>query len=826
MRIVIKKIIQYITYFFSGVIFSLLFNFTSLVKLLNLNSYHLLLILVLIAFITFLYKSYYFTDSESHKEVLKIYRIFINLMVASIFFLLGNEAIINEQEVVFDIFIDSIGIGIILLFTLILYFLPTKKNRNNDIPRIYKSREPLLNILNEYLEIMDSFSIIGDWGIGKTVLIKNFFYNSDYSFKNEYELIYIDSSIYSNNKNIIEKLQNEIDVLLEKYNIMKNKNTFTEEIFLEINTFIKNLYRLIFPLKSAYEIRESLEVKTKFINKKVVLCLDNLERIGDRSQIIKLFAIISELLPKNIKIMYVYDEKEMINIFDKDPKKFVNYMSKYTFNKIEVKDVKIKEILDFHNNLDIQNTIKEMHDKISNANLITNSIKLLKDEIPYQYYDGIDDFLENIRKDFKKLQNSILEKLNNPRYIENLISYLKTENQNINIKNLKYKCEYKLVRDFFQSMTLESMKVISDFSILDFKTFELALLGKKENISDRKLSFEQIEKLFFAFLFKVDLNGKSYKYIAEQNIYFEKFFYSYKNKENTTFYKDIEDLEKDRNKNFIKILELRHILEPKEFCKNVEENLIITEDTNYIISTDDELRRLILLQGLDEISHLILPYVVIDKNGQYKDGSVKLECKGYLDILIKRYVFDSRYILNLLQLNLPLENLRKYFEKPIGDFFTILTKQFKIEEENWLEQLLEQLSLILEDNKEIIKELNNYENTKKSIDTLERIGNLKTRIKELSSKKEKIDISDKIFSLRNKYQILNNIKIEENNFIINHNQYFDEIIINSKNIDDYINYLKSKLETNQDKENIEFLLIELIKFKNILGKENENFYIN
>lgn len=824
MRIVIRKIIQYITYFFSGIIFSLLFNFTPLVKLLNLNIYHLLLILVLIAFITFLYKSYYFTDSESHKEVLKIYRIFINLMFASIFFLLGNKTIISEQEVVFDIFIDSIGIGIILLLALILYFLPTKKNRNNDIPRIYKSRESLLNILNEYLETMDSFSIIGDWGIGKTVLIKNFFYNSKYSFKNEYELIYIDSSIYSNNKNIIEKLQNEIDVLLEKYNIMKNKNTFTEEIFLETNTFIKNLYRLIFPLKSAYEIRESLEVKTKFINKKVVLCLDNLERIGECSQIIKLFAIISELLPKNIKTMYVYDEKEMINIFDKESKDFVDYMSKYTFNKIEVKDVKIKEILDFHNNLDIQNTIKEMHDKISNANLITKSVKLLKDKIPYQYYDGIDDFLENIRKDFKKLQNSILEKLNNPRYIENLISYLKTENQNINIKNLKYKCEYKLVRDFFQSMTLESMKVISYFSILDFKTFELALLGKKENISDKKLSFEQIEKLFFVFLFKVDLNGKSYKYIAEQNIYFEKFFYFYKNKENTSFHKDIEDLEKDRNKNFIKILELRHILEPKEFCKNVEENLIITEDTNYIISTDDELRRLILLEGLDEISHLILPYVVIDKNGQYKNGSVKLECKDYLDILIKKYIFDSRYILNLLQLNLPLENLRKYFEKPIGDFFTILTEYFKLKEENWLERLLEQLSLILEDNKEIIKELNNYENTKRSIDTLERIGNLKTRIKELSSKKEKIDISDKIFSLRNKYQILNNIEIEENNFIIN--QYLDEIRINSKNIDDYINYLKSKLETSQDKENIEFLLIELIKFKNILGKENENFYIN
>lgn len=412
MRIVIKKIIQYITYFFSGIIFSLLFNFTPLVKLLNLNIYHLLLILVLIAFITFLYKSYYFTDSESHKEVLKIYRIFINLMFASIFFLLGNKTIISEQEVVFDIFIDSIGIGIILLLALILYFLPTKKNRNNDIPRIYKSRESLLNILNEYLETMDSFSIIGDWGIGKTVLIKNFFYNSDYSFKNEYELIYIDSSIYSNNKNIIEKLQNEIDLLLEKYNIMKNKNTFTEEIFLETNTFIKNLYRLIFPLKSAYEIRESLEVKTKFINKKVVLCLDNLERIRECSQIIKLFAIISELLPKNIKIIYVYDEKEMINIFDKELKDFVDYMSKYTFNKIEVKDVKIKEILDFHNNLNIQNTIKEMHDKISNANLITKSIELLKDEIPYQYFDeirinskNIDDYINYLKSKLETNQD-------------------------------------------------------------------------------------------------------------------------------------------------------------------------------------------------------------------------------------------------------------------------------------------------------------------------------------------------------------------------------------------------------------------------------------
>ena len=73
-------------------------------------------------------------------------------------------------------------------------------------------------------------------------LIKNFFYRN----QEEYELILIDSSIYSSNEKIVATLENEIITLLKKYNIfIKNKN-IEEEIFIQSNNFISTIYNFFF----------------------------------------------------------------------------------------------------------------------------------------------------------------------------------------------------------------------------------------------------------------------------------------------------------------------------------------------------------------------------------------------------------------------------------------------------------------------------------------------------------------------------------------------------------------------------------------------------
>ncbi|MCJ8343213.1 MAG: hypothetical protein MJH09_10280, partial [Cetobacterium sp.] len=370
MNIIIKKLIQYLGYFFGGIIFTIVFD----PKILqNLNFSHSILFLGLISLIVFLYSSFYFKGTESDVEIFKIHRVSGNLIGIFTFFLLGSKLVKNKsflessfyKDISSNLFLSYLIVIITIFFLLTLDFLSFNKQNKKNKSDLYESRRSLLKILHEYLQTIDRFSIIGDWGIGKTILIENFFYNSDYS-KN-YELIYIDSSIYSSNENIIIKLENEIDNILEKYQIVKNKNSFTGDLFLETNTFLKSLYKLIFPQKSSYEIKQSLEKKFTTIEenykKKIVLCLDNLERNNNSFKIIKLFSILSEILPENIKIIYIYDEIEMKKIFKFYRGGFINYISKYTFNKIEVRDIEIEEILESHRG-EISNILNKISKKI------------------------------------------------------------------------------------------------------------------------------------------------------------------------------------------------------------------------------------------------------------------------------------------------------------------------------------------------------------------------------------------------------------------------------------------------------------------------------
>ena len=193
---------------------------------------------------------------------------------------------------------------------------------------------------------MEAFSIIGDWGIGKSVLVKNFFYKN----KKEYELIFIDSSIYSSNEKMVAVLEDEIIKLLKKYNIFIRNKNIEEEIFIQSNNMIEKIYNFFYQKTTVNEYRKEIKEKIDFIinkseeingfNKIVVICLDNLERLGSKERIKNLFAIVNELFPENIKKIYIYDEKEMERLFnlnnnfernDKKSNEFINYIEKIYF---------------------------------------------------------------------------------------------------------------------------------------------------------------------------------------------------------------------------------------------------------------------------------------------------------------------------------------------------------------------------------------------------------------------------------------------------------------------------------------------------------------
>lgn len=106
------------------------------------------------------------------------------------------------------------------------YKLEAEEDENRK--KLYKSRKELLGRLETYLSNMDAVAITGAWGIGKTVFLKEFFYrdeNGDNAEK-KYEKIYVDVSVFTENKRIIEKIERDLNNIFEKHGILKIKIIF------------------------------------------------------------------------------------------------------------------------------------------------------------------------------------------------------------------------------------------------------------------------------------------------------------------------------------------------------------------------------------------------------------------------------------------------------------------------------------------------------------------------------------------------------------------------------------------------------------------------
>lgn len=469
-----------------------------------------------------------FYISINFKETLLI----LGISIVSLLIILRKECIkrkMIKSLLFFELYFFSFSFGttsnkelffvIFILFLMFFLFFNSFENlfkeSKKEVETLYKSREKFLSIIDFYLSNMKAFSIIGNWGIGKTKLIENFFYG-DYKDDKEkyyfekYEFIYIDTSIYSENKKIIEVLEKEIKVLLKKYKFLSMDIKFVKEIFLEENMFAKIISKIFFCDIFLENSKKELEEKIKTISKekKIVICLDNIERSNDKNRIVELFAILDEILPQEIKRIYVYDEKQMIKIFEKDNEDFVDYISKYVFNKIRVDGIKLEEVLPDRENL--VREIKKIKDKVSNGrNLIEKSITK-----EFESYSNGEEIIKTLKEKVEQYFKEILEKLNSPRYLVNLKEYLGVDEE-----RLEYKVEYKIIRDFFSNLELEdildeSIGICNIFNLLEYEEKDGA--NNKYFLRDIPLRDVDIEKLVQKYIFELN---KKIENIGEINNY-------------------------------------------------------------------------------------------------------------------------------------------------------------------------------------------------------------------------------------------------------------------------------------------------------------------
>lgn len=756
--------------------------------------------------------------SEINKTFFKI--LYVELLIFSFttgtylpdILVLGN---INEY---LDLLLLLILMSLIIerLFSIEEYYKP-EEDENRE--KLYKSREDLLGRLQTYLFNMNAIAITGAWGIGKTVFLNDFFYRDENAEK-RYEKIYIDVSVFTENKRIIEKIERELNDIFEKHGILKIKDKLLNG--LEENNFwcksILSFFKLEVEDKSKNLENKIKELETK--NKSIVLCLDNFERISDKNRIISLLAIIDERIPEGIKRIYLYDEEYMEELFfeKKDLKGFKEYFNKYIEHSFNIKDAEIDEILD--GSLDLKKIIIRTINRIdffekelkSKANLLKSKLKT--DE------KVIDDLRSNQTKKEKKekkeenskkfdikiqiINNFIEISLNFkklllvPRYLEQLKNFI----GKINEENKVYELEWKIISDFFKNV---SAKEIEEYS---------------SNNIDHAIDENRIDKniIFLRYLFFTENTGNNYDRLKV-----------YKNEKKDKYELEIKKIENNIQGKLTKGLKLikdRYsegtFNQKKEKYQNfLEEGL--SGENKYVINNSEELKALVLdFEGeIEKINYPLLEKITIDENGNYQDGGKEVAAIEDRKNLIKLYLRRNRNIKTLLQFILPTKKIVDYFNE-YSKFEETLKEELKVES---LEKIIKELKKKLDKDEkgknklieklELISEFT-VDDIKASLTFAEEI--LKLSIEQISKEKRKV-IDEEYFENNSEIYILNDTRnVSEGEMRLTYLNVIrnEKIIINSSNIDDYIKELQEDLNKGSNVKNKEkkiVLLVGFIKFK-------------
>lgn len=673
--------------------------------------------------------------------------------------------------------------------------------KENKEPDLYKSRNKYLSTIDSYLERMESFSVIGKWGIGKTKLIENFFEKEceieegkGKFYKDKYEYIYIDSSIYSENQKIIETLEKELLKKFKKYKVLKLKNNFIKKIFLQNETILKVLYNFLDFEISPKDETTNLANEIAKKNKILVICLDNLERLGSRERISNLFAIIDELISKNIKKIYIYDEEYMKKIFKKDEEDFLDYIKKYTFNTLSINGIKTEEtlkneiiIIELIENLKINYQITQ--DYIIN---FLNAKKINKKDI-----EGIEEVNnEKIDRIIEKVKIYMdIEKIMNPRYFENLKTFIKSLEKKI-INEIAYLFEYKIIKDNFQFLTLEQ--------VLD-KPIDLRTL----KVEEMKELDSDIQKICVDYLFKLKNANEEKTDLAKKINYF-KIFYTNESIEESDLYQELNKFKENPEKNLFKILEIITVLHTNDKIKEIRNYLESIQNIEYIINTSEELGNIFFshsypyLWDLEEYFDLLFPILRVNTLGYYNEGKVEYNLEEYLIYIQKLYFFYNENIRYLLNRHLDFEKYKEY-----------LSKASVIGVGNHLEQFFgKELDEYIKEIKidSLAKDFENLDIDLKAIRNSLYIFKNITRIEQVSIECE--EFKEKIGAIMFIDNIRDNIEINKDEVIITNNYIEKKIVINKTNVENHIEHLiKLKKERKDLEKDINFLLIELSKIK-------------
>ena len=209
-------------------------------------------------------------------------------------------------------------------------------NIKNDVKNLFKERKYDLERVLNYLRKYNLIGVISKWGDGKTFLFDMLAKECG----SRYYVVKI--GVMSITVDTVEKfVLNEINHLLELENvfslaslkinnILASQSTLTvvNDLFFNSNSFTKQINILK---------KDVLKLK-----KKVILVFEDLDRITDDQIIYKIFSIAETLSSDHIKVVYQYNERDLLKVLGQNKL----YLEKYIPHTVYLTPIKILKIIE------------------------------------------------------------------------------------------------------------------------------------------------------------------------------------------------------------------------------------------------------------------------------------------------------------------------------------------------------------------------------------------------------------------------------------------------------------------------------------------------
>ena len=213
-----------------------------------------------------------------------------------------------------------------------------EKKEDSSENDLYKERKHDKKRILNYLQTAEMLGVNAAWGMGKSFLIE--YLKREPKVQEEYEVIQID--LLSCDLDEIEKiLVDEIGKIFRKYRIYPEKS-FGLKAMLGKNQWTDTIRKEI--------LRESESMAASFasykkelykIPKKILLVYEDIDRIGKKKTIKKIFAISEKLAGERLHVIYQYDAQEMEALdFDRD------YLEKYIPYTVNLTPIRLERLID------------------------------------------------------------------------------------------------------------------------------------------------------------------------------------------------------------------------------------------------------------------------------------------------------------------------------------------------------------------------------------------------------------------------------------------------------------------------------------------------